>query len=745
MKKGGPPIFEVIGGRGVVTNQHGFYSITYESNSNSLFRVSYVGYNSIEIKASAIKSRHHDFFLTPGVELETFTVKGSRISDLTKTPEISTTRLAIQEIKQMPNLFGEVDIIKAYQLTPGVQPGGEGWRELFVRGGSNDQNFIILDDVPMYYVSHFGGFFTVFNTDAISDSHLIKGGFPARYGGRLSSVLDVRLKDGNLNEFQGQGAIGLLSSKLMLEGPIVKENSSYLVSIRGSLIPTYKLLFQNRINYNFIDLNLKANYRLSPTDRLFFSVYLGDDKVAENRGSTSNIDNTNIRWGSYLASLRYNKVFGQKLFANFLLAGTRYRFRQTHHNEIPRNGSTPDLVTSTIYTGVADYIFKTDFTYSASNNLTVRFGTNATLHSVRPNDETFNRTGSGENVNLEYNSLTSALESSVYLENDFSVGSLDANLGLRGVGFWLKDASYSFMEPRVNLNYRLFKGFSVKGAYSITNQFMHLLSYSGVGFPSDYWMPTTNEVKPGRAEQYTAGFAKSFSKSGLQIGLEGYYKKLENMIAFKPGFSLAGNLSSWENLVERNGQGTNCGVELFLQKTSGRSTGWLGATVSRADRQFENLNSGNAFPFKYDRLLDISLVWNYKISDRLGLSATWTFGSGYPVTLAFERYYLDVSYDSLFGLDYQEVFHYPEINSFRMRDYHRLDVSLSYSRTSSWGTGTWAFSIFNVYNRKNPYYYYYERTRFMPSHQLDSPFTTLKLRQRSLFPFFPSVSYSFKF
>ncbi len=210
----------------------------------------------------------------------------------------------------------------------------------------------------MYYVSHFGGFFTVFNADAISDSQLIKGGFPARYGGRLSSVLDVRLKDGNLNEFQGHGTIGLLSSKVMLDCPIVKENGSYLVSVSGCLIPTYKLLFQNRINYNFIDLNLKANYRLSPTDRLFFNVYFGDDKVAENRGSISHKDNTSIRWGSYLASLRYNKVFGQKLFANLLIAGTRYRFRQTHHNEIPRNGSTPDLVTSTICTGVADYFSK---------------------------------------------------------------------------------------------------------------------------------------------------------------------------------------------------------------------------------------------------------------------------------------------------------------------------------------------------------------------------------------------------
>ncbi len=295
------------------------------------------------------------------------------------------------------------------------------------------------------------------------------------------------------------------------------------------------------------------------------------------------------------------------------------------------------------------------------------------------------------------------------------------------------------MEPRINLNYRLFDGFSIKGAYSITNQFMHLLSYSGVGFPSDYWMPTTKSVKPGRAEKYTAGFAKSFAKSGLQIGLDGYYKKLESMIAFKPGYSLAGNLARWENVVERDGAGTNYGVEFFVQKTSGRSTGWLGVTVAHANTQFENLNNGNVFPFKYNRPFDISLLWNYKISDRLSFEATWSFGSGYPVTLAPERYYLDASYDSFFDLDYQEVFHYPEVNSFRMRDYHRLDVSLSYSRASSWGTGTWSFSIFNVYNRKNPYYYYYERTGFMPSHQLDSPFSTLKLRQRILFPLFPSV------
>lgn len=336
-----------------------------------------------------------------------------------------------------------------------------------------------------------------------------------------------------------------------------------------------------------------------------------------------------------------------------------------------------------------------------------------------------------------YNSRTNIYENAIYVENEVRLPFAGVNAGLRYVNLIIGQHSYHYPEPRLNLNIPLLKNFSLKASYALSNQFLHLLTYTGAGMPADYWMPSTENVKPSQAKQFTLGLAKTFREGLFQLSVEAYHKQLLGLITFKPGASLTGNLSSWENAVVSNGTGLNYGVEIFLQKSFGRTTGWVGLTLAKAERSFNELNEGKAFPFKYDRLLDVSLVWNHRINKHLLISTTWTYGSGYPVTLATERYQTEDG----------EVFVYDEINSFRMRDYHRLDFAINFPKEIKWGEQTWSFSIFNLYNRKNPFYYYYQRE--MPANLPVSGSKPeegeLKLYQRSLFGIFPSFSYNFKF
>jgi hypothetical protein len=731
----GAVVFDSVSGRGTVSNEFGYYNLMLSGNEPIYIQVSYIGYKKQSFLIRHADSSRHDIYMFPGIELGEVKVTADRIPDITRTTETSTIRLPMREVKMLPNLFGEVDIVKAYQLTPGVQSGGEGKSELYVRGGSPDQNLIILDDVPLYYVSHFGGFFSVFNADAINDVKLIKGGFPARYGGRLSSVMDVRMKDGNMNKTTGAGSIGLLSTKLMVEGPLLKDKSSFMVSARKNLLSPFNLANTN-LKYNFYDLNAKLNYRLTKKDRLFFSFYAGNDIVQVANDLPQNYAATGVKWGNLALALRYNRVFSEKIFGNLILASTQYRYINRFENKIVSDTIT-QLLNSELHTRINDLMLKGDFSWQVSSSYLLRFGFTGIHHSITPNDEVFDKSIGDRTVSRAYNFTSTAYENSLYAENEISIPFGGLNVGFRYVHFLFEQQTYHFIEPRFNLNIPLQADLSVKVSYAITNQFLHLLSYSGAGMPADYWMPSTANIKPSQAKQLTAGVAKTFNDGLFQLSIEAYHKRLDGLIAFKPGSSLIGNLSSWENVVVSGGKGLNYGIEFFLQKVQGRSTGWAGFTMARAERQFALLNKGKTFPFKYDRLLDISLVWNFKINPKVNISATWTYGSGYPVTLATERY----------NTEDGEVFVYDDINSFRMRDFHRLDFAINFPKKTKWGVRAWSLSIFNLYNRKNPFYYYYQREMVDNSPVSGSAPKEgeLKLYQRSLFGIFPSISYNFKF
>lgn len=738
----GAHINEKVSKLGTTSNEAGFYSLTIPESDSILLVVSFIGY---EEKTERItKTQSINFKLKPGLDINEVTVIQSTGGDFIRKNEMSTVKLQPKQIKKLPGFFGETDIMKVLQLTPGVQSGGEAKSDIFVRGGSPDQNLILLDGIPLYYVSHFGGFISIFNTDAIQDVNLIKGGFPARYGNRLSSVLEIRMKEGNSNKLTTQGTIGLLSSKLLFEGPLVREKATFMVSARKNLVPVFKI-FDAGIDYNFYDFNIKATCKLSVKDKIFLSAYSGKDNVSViNSFHTENVRQSDSRknsWGNQFIGLKWNRIFSQKLFGTSTIAYVGYNNKNKFDYTL-KNDTLTDRLESQVSSGITDIMFKSDFNWYLKPKFNIRFGQNITFHQFVPNDENFYAEMNNQpDVNRVYNSREQALEIGFYGENNLTLKNFGFNIGFRFSSYHMKSQNYFSLEPRALLNYIVSDNFSVKYSWARMNQYIHLLTYSGVGMPNDYWMPSNQTVKPEESTQNTLGFNSVILDGNLEFSLETYYKKMNHLITFKAGESLIGNLKDWTKTIEQEGKGNAYGLEFFLQKPRGKTTGWLSTTISKSDRVFTHLNEGRAFPFKYDRLIDASLVIVQELTKNINFSGNWSYGSGYPVTLPTERYNSEVG----------DVFVFEKINSYRMRDYHRLDLAVNISKETSWGEQTWSFSIFNVYNRRNPYYYYFDREHLISIDNSGGGIRVtgvegdMRLLQKSLFRFFPSFAYSFKF
>ena len=735
----GATVFDTISFNGASTNAYGFYSLRISSFENTAILFSFMGYESRVISPGTKGKLQLNVGLTPGLELEGVTIRPEG-QDIVGRLETGVVRLPVSEVKKLPSLFGEVDIIKAFQQTPGVQSGGEGKSDLYVRGGSPDQNLILLDDVPLYYVAHFGGFLSIFNVDAINDVKLIKGGFPARYGSRLSSVLDIRMKEGNIHNYSMQGMVGLLSSKMMAEGPLAREKSSFMLSARHNTIPVFKAL-NDGMQYRFHDINAKVNYRLSDNDRIYASFYSGGDNVGFKRRTEITDMRHRNKWGNIMGALRWNRVINPMLFANFTFASTNYRYITHFENSINFDTLSREI-SSQVLTGVNDLLFKADLNYDITPKYDLRFGVNATRHTFLPNNENYRLTQDDlYNIDETYDSKITAREHSVYTENIWNAGWLMINAGLRYSYFHEGNTGYSSFDPRILVNIPLRKDLAVKYSFSRMKQYIHLLNYSGAGMPSSYWMPSTGNIRPSRSTQNSLGLVKTIDNGNYELSVESYYKKMDHLIEFKPGESLVGHLSNWEEVVEAGGKGNNYGIEIFLQKIYGRTTGWAGITLSRAARRFKQLNNGLPFAFTYDRPVDVNLVWNYELRENIIVSMAWNYGTGYPITLATERYLIDG----------HEVLVYDERNSSRMRDFHRLDIAVNFPAKTRWGKRNWSVSIFNVYNRRNPYHYFYNREfDLVPSIGssgigVDAHYHDLKLYQRTLFGFLPSFAFGFKF
>lgn len=732
----GGVIFCTSSKNGSTTNEYGYYSLSLEK-ADSLIKVRAYGFQDTIISIAKIqnKTSFNIYLKSKVTNFDEVDIIGKK--SVIQENETGVVSIPMEDVRRMPNLFGEVDIIKAYQLTPGVESGGEASSNYYVRGGGAEQNLMLLDDVPLYNVSHFGGFFSIFNADIIKSTKLIKSGFPAEYSGRLSSVLDVRMKEGNSKKYGIQGSVGLLSTRVAVEGPLIKNKASFIVSGRINPLPIFKILGED-MGYLFNDINAKINLVSSDKNKFYLSFYRGRDQLkinSENKGLSS-LDNK-LSWGNTMLAFRWNHKFGSRLFSNITLYVTDYSYFEKFRFK-EETDFTNQEINNKLTTGVRDYGFKNDYSLFINDKLNMHFGVNAVYHNFIPNDIEYSQSGSGmEDLERNQNTQLYSFESGGYTDLNLDYNWFSVKAGVRYSNYTVEGVSYNNFEPRVVSSLNLFKTWSLKYSYTVMNQYIHLLSYSGTGIPTDYWMPSNKEIPPSRGIQHSLGLYKSLQEDKYILSLEAYHKTANNVISFKPGKSLMGYVDEWPNLVEKDGKNKAYGIEFMAQKRKGKLSGWLSVTYSRSLLQYGTLNEGRVFPFKYDRPLSINLVAIYKLNKKIDFSATWNFGTGYPLTLANE----------LYNYEGDDIYYFDGINNTRMRNYHRLDVAFNYTNQNKWGEGTWTISIFNLYGRRNPYYYYYQYdvvpTDDGKGGQGDAK-GDLKLYQQSFFSFFPSFSYSFK-
>jgi outer membrane receptor for ferrienterochelin and colicin len=717
---------------GTTSNNYGFYSITLPSDSLSLI-VSYAGYATFEKIVFLNMDYRLDIALDAQKDLEEVVVKTSRKPSVQNKTQMSSIDLPIETIKSLPRFLGEVDIIKAIQLLPGVQAGGEGQSGIYVRGGGPDQNLILLDGVPVYNVAHLFGFFSVFNADAVKNVELIKGGFPARYGGRLSSVLDIQMKEGNKNGLHGEAGIGLIASRLTLEGPFKKgKESSFMISGRRTYIDVLAQPFIKaqtdglNTGYYFYDLNAKANFKLSAKDHLYISGYTGDDKFYADDKTSDFTNKSGIKWGNTTAVVRWNHEFGNKLFGNLSTHYSKYQF-EVGNEETSRTNSN-EYFKLNYFSGIEDVNVKYDFDFLPSPNHFIKMGTGITFHSYKPGaiQSKESRTGSPSVDTLYKYKFLTAKETDTYIEDDIKISDkLKTNVGLHFTTFTIGTKTYTSLQPRVSARYLLSKDLSVKASYARMNQYIHLLTNAGLGLPTDLWVPVTERIPAQNSYQVATGIAYNY-KNKYEISVEGYYKKMNNIIEYAEGASYLNPTSNWEDKVEV-GQGWSYGAEIFLQKKTGRTTGMIGYTLSWTDRQFEGLNFGNKFPYRYDRRHDLKMAVVHKLSKNIELSADFVYGTGQAISLPSATFLDDNG---------QDVQAFEKRNGYRMEAFHRMDVGISFNKQKKNFSRSWIISVYNVYDRRNPFFIYLGK---------DDATNKPAYKQVSLFPILPSITYQIKF
>ncbi len=723
-------------GHGAVSNEYGFFSLT-APRGNYTLAVSYSAYVNDTIKIALNKNITFPVRLLPGGSvLQTVTISGRSNDNIIRSlPGVQS--LSVQEIKDVPVIFGEKDVLKTIQLLPGVKSGGDGQAGFYVRGGNADQNLILLDGATVYNASHLLGFFSTFNSDAIKDVTLYKGDMPAQYGGRLSSLLDITMNDGNSKEYKVSGGIGLIASRINVEGPIVKDKGSFMISARRTYADLFlKLSKDTNLNKSilyFYDINAKANYELGSKDKLFFSAYLGKDDLGF-------LGLFGITWGNTTSTLRYNHIFNNKLFSNTSLIYSNYNYTVS----VTQTGNPVTDISK-----IKDYSLKEDLQYNAGIKHKMNFGFDITKHVFAPG--IFNTT-----QNSNFNSLTLqnkySLDLAAYISDEWNATEkLKFNYGLRlssfiltGPGsFYTYDkngnpidtATYSYgklvkayinLQPRFAATYQLNKVSSVKFSYSRNVQYLHLLSNSTGSNPTDLWIPSSNNVKPELADQVSAGYYRNSNNNQYEFSGELYYKYLQNQIDYRNGAILVANQNVESQLVY--GIGRAYGVELFAKKKFGKFTGWFSYTLSRTERRFDSINHASWFPARQDETHSLSLVAIFKASKRWTLSADFVYNTGNAVTWPSGKYTINGN----------TIFYYAERNGYRMPPYDHLDVSATLQgKIRHAYNHSWTFSIYNVYARENPYFVQFQNDPNDPQ--------KTQAVQYALFRLIPSVTYNFNF
>lgn len=736
----GASVYDAQSEQGTVTNHYGFYSITIPSG-NKVLRFSYVGY----------ATRNRSFFLgadlslnvqlPAALNLKTVVVKSEK-NDQLLTGKID---LPIDNVKKLPAILGEVDLIKAIQLLPGVKSGNEGGSGMYVRGGSPDQNLILLDGVPVYNVSHLFGFFSVFNSEAINNVQLYKGGFPARFGGRLSSVLDITMKEGNNKKLSGNFFISPIAGSASLNGPLGKSGkTTFAISGRRTFLDLLLTPLMDEstgvFSYFFYDFNAKISHKISDKDRVFFSIYTGKDKLftrfkdtfTNGNTRTSETFSTSLDWGNVTTMVRWNRLVNKKLFSNYTLSYTRYRLNIK--NELSYEQRTDTSITKFDYllhyrSGIRDIALKADYEYAHSTKHFIRFGGISTLHGFSPGamNLELSQTG-GQNLDTLFGPAKKilSLETAFYIEDEVRLSkSSKANAGLRLVHYLVNNKNFVFAEPRITVNKRFKDDWVAKISYARMNQFLHLLTNSGTALPTDLWVPATDIIRPQTSHQIAVGLTKPVAQS-LDLVVEGYYKWMNNLIDYQEGADFSLVNTDWESKVSA-GKGWAYGAEVLLQKKEGKLTGWFGYTLSWAERQIDGINNDKKYFFKYDRRHDFALVAIYELDKQRTVSMNFVFATGSALTMPAGKY------RDLYG---NTIFEYGEKNGYRMRNYHRLDLSYNKTKTKrkDGAMHYYTISIYNVYSRMNPFYVYIDNTATKPV-----------VKQVSLFGFLPSIAYGIKF
>jgi hypothetical protein len=730
---------------GVATNVYGFYSLSIPPGTYTVV-VSYLGYQEIR------ESLQLDMGLTRVFDLQAIEIKADEVvitaereDKNVKSNEMSKMEIQPEQLKEIPVLFGETDIIKTIQLLPGIQSTGDGSSGFYVRGGGPDQNLILLDEAVVYNASHLFGFFSVFNADAVKNISVLKGGMPSEYGGRLSSVLNITLNDGNAKEFHGKGGLGIISSRLYLEGPLIKEKSSFMLAARRTYADVLVQPFLNDQvkgnRYYFYDANAKVNFTLNPRNRLYLSGYFGRD------------------WGNSTMTLRWNHLFSDKVFSNTSLIYNDYNFSF---------GGSFNQLNFKFQSSIRDYGFKTDLDYFASNKVKLKFGGQATHHTFNPGAASF--AISEQELELT-NQNRLAVELAAYASMNYDVNDLlSVNLGFRyssfdaigpykqGVndpitglptldtlkfGAWESMQWYHALEPRFSFRWILAENSSIKGSFTKNVQYLHLASISGGTLPTDLWLPSSRFIRPQVSYQAALGYFQNLSDNRYETSVEVYYKPLLHQIDFMPGANIF-----LADEIDRNvlsGSGLAYGAEFFLKKNEGKLTGWIGYTLSRTTRTIPPLNNGNFYFPRYDRRHDVSVLATYRLAARWKVSAVFVYATGIAYTPSVGRMFGNIGLEPANMQELMPLFDiitiYPdEYNGQRLRPYQRVDFSLIYKPKGKetrkrWGGGEWNLSVFNATNRKNPYFVYDETDLEAGINQ----------RKMVYFPIIPSITYNFKF
>lgn len=723
----GATLYEISQQVGTTTNEYGYYSLTLKATDTIGLIVTYLGYLPEARKIFSVSSIRLDFALTESTtELKEVVINASRNNDNVQRAQMGIIDVPMKAIMGLPAIGGERDILKVIQLLPGVQAGQEGTTGYFVRGGNLDQNLVQLDEAVIYNPNHLFGLFSTFNVNAINHVKLIKGGFPAEFGGRLSSILDIQMKEGDNLKYHVDGGIGLLSDNLTVQGPIQKGRSSFMVSGRQTHINLLlKSLRVKSSGFRFYDINSKMNYVLGRKDRVYLSFFKGNDNASYH--AVNSLKYT-TDFGNTTGTVRWNHLVGNKIFVN-----TSFIYNDYH---LALN-TEQNSYYSSLYTGIRDLSAKSDFTYIPNTRHKIKAGITYTYHTLYPAAFSANIPKKGNRISIKQDSLPQhySNELALYAGDEYDISkTFSLQYGLRLPVFLIKNKTYVNLEPRVTTKIALSPTASIKASYTQMNQFLHLIPNATAGLPTDIWLPSSTKTKPQNSSQLALGWFQNFKNNEIETSIEVYYKKMDHQALFAEGnqLKLTTNLDS--SLVY--GKGESYGAEFLVKKNEGRFTGWAAYTLSWSNQTFKDLNFGETFPFKYDRRHVLSLTGNYELSKKWNLSSVFTYSSGAPYTLPTGRV-ASLNSGSIFEGNY---FIYEGRNNYRMNPYHRLDLSATYHHHKKIFKKPveveWVFGLYNTYSRQNPYFVYLH---------LDPLKNRPIAKQVSLLPIIPSVSFNFKF